>query len=360
MEVDLWGEAMVKSKVMDIRKAKLLGYGLSACFLLIHVVMILLFHRYGVKPMVYFNIFSICFYLVSFLMLRADMLWLYTITVYLEVAAHMTLAAVFVGAEAGFQVTLIGMNVLLFYSEYLSNVLNRRRVPGLALSLLGMLLYMFTYVYRKHYTPLYSLPMELNFQLQIAWGFVVSVIVIFFLKLFVLLASRSERFLSDQATHDPLTGLYNRAGYEQLLAGLDISQTALLLVDADHFKAVNDTHGHEAGDRVLKKIADALYANFRPDDPICRIGGDEFAVLMHCPDGMREALIEARIKDVNSTLSDTADGVPHSSVSAGAAYGADADSIEQLFAHADEALYQRKEAGRGGCSFYRPPRRAAL
>ena len=348
---------MNKSMVMDIHKAKLLGYGLSLCFLLIHVAMILLFRHYGVTPMVYFNIFSILFYCASFIMLKYDHLWFYTVSVYLEVAAHMSLAAIFVGAEAGFQVTLIGMNVLLFYSEYLSNVLRKKRVPGLALSILGMLLYMGSYVYRKSYTPAYSFPMEVNFQLQIAWGFVVSAIVIFFLKLFVLLASRSERFLSDQATHDPLTTLYNRAGYEQMLGSLDLDSTALLLVDADYFKNVNDTFGHEAGDRVLKKIADALWSNFRTDDYICRIGGDEFAVLMHAPDGLREQLIEARIKDVNAALADTSDGAPHSSVSVGVAHGADAGSIERLFENADFALYQRKEAGRCGCSFYRPQRK---
>ena len=345
---------MMKNRIMDAHKARLLGYGLSVCFLLIHILMIVLFRRYEVTPMVRFNIFSIAFYVGSLFLLRADMLWIYTITVYLEVVAHMTLAVCFVGTESGFQVTLLGINILLFYSEYLSNVLNRKRVPGLILCIFGMLMYLGSYLYTRYFPVRYPLPAEVCFQLQIAWGIIVFAISIFFLKLFVSLASRSDRILSDRALHDPLTGLYNRAGYEQRMGGLDVQETALLLIDADHFKEINDEHGHEVGDRILKKIAEALRDNFRSDDCICRIGGDEFAVLMHQPDGLMEDLVTARIRNINSKLSDISDGLPATSVSVGAAFGGEAEDIERLFESADMALYERKRKGRGGVCFYRP------
>lgn len=345
---------MMKNKIMDAGKARLLGYGLSICFLVIHILMFFLFRRYGVTPMARFNLFSIAFYVGSLFLLRADMLWIYTVSVYLEVVAHMTLAVCFVGTESGFQVTLLGINILLFYSEYLSNVLNRKRVPGLFLCILGMLMYLGSYLYTHHFPVRYPLPAEVSYQLQIAWGIIVFGIVIFFLKLFVNLASRSDRILSDQAVHDSLTGLYNRAGYEQHMVGLDVKETALLLIDADHFKEVNDEHGHEVGDRILKKISDALRDNIRADDCICRIGGDEFAVLMHRPDGLQEDLITARVRDINSALSDISDGLPATSISVGAAFGGEAENIERLFENADMALYERKRKGRGGVCFYRP------
>ena len=347
-------KAMMKNKIMDAGKARLLGYGLSICFLVIHILMFFLFRRYGVTPMARFNLFSIAFYVGSLFLLRADMLWIYTVSVYLEVVAHMTLAVCFVGTESGFQVTLLGLNILLFYSEYLSNVLNRKRVPGLFLCIFGMLMYLGSYLYTHHFPVRYPLPAEVSYHLQIAWGIIVFGIVIFFLKLFVNLASRSDRILSDQAVHDPLTGLYNRAGYEQHMVGLDVKETALLLIDADHFKEVNDEHGHEVGDRILKKIADALRDNIRADDCICRIGGDEFAVLMHRPDGLQEDLITARVRDINSALSDISDGLPATSISVGAAFGGEAEDIERLFENADMALYERKRKGRGGVCFYRP------
>ena len=349
---------MMKNKIMDADKARLLGYGLSVCYLVIHIFMLLLFRRYGVTPMVRFNLFSIAFYVGSLFLLRADMLWIYTVSVYLEVVAHMTLAVCYVGTESGFQITLLGINILLFYSEYLSNVLNRKRVPALFLCIFGLLMYLGSYLYTHRFPARYPLPAEVSYQLQIAWGIIVFGIVTFFLKLFVNLASRSDRILSDRAVRDPLTGLYNRAGYEQHMAGLDVKETALLLIDADHFKEVNDEHGHEVGDRILKKVADALRDSFRADDCICRIGGDEFAVLMHSPDGLLEDLITARVRDINSTLSDISDGLPAASISVGAAFGGEAEDIERLFENADLALYERKHKGRGGVCFYRPRRKS--
>lgn len=345
---------MNKNMILDARHAKLLGCSLSICFLVIHIFMVVLFRRYGVTPMVRFNVFSVIFYLVSLILLRADMLWIYTVSVYLEVVAHMTLAVCFVGIESGFQVTLLGINILLFYTEYLSNILNRRRVPALALCIFGALMYLSGIIYSHYFPVRYPLPEEVNFQLQIAWGVIVFAIVIFFLKLFVSLASRSDRILADQAIHDPLTGLYNRAGYAQRLAGLNVDETVLVLVDADYFKEINDTYGHETGDRILKKVADTLRENIRSDDCICRIGGDEFAVLMRCPDGLNEDRITARVKKINDTLADTADGLPATSISAGAAFGGEAGGIEKLFENADLALYETKRKGRSGINFYRP------
>ena len=132
-----------------------------------------------------------------------------------------------------------------------------------------------------------------------------------------------------------------------------MSVTSLLVLDADLFKQINDNYGHETGDRVLKKIGDALRRYFRAGDCLCRIGGDEFAVLMRSPDGLREELIGTRIRDVNSMLADTSDGLPAASVSVGAAYGGDAKDMDELFERADAALYERKRGGRGGCSFFR-------
>jgi diguanylate cyclase (GGDEF)-like protein len=92
--------------------------------------------------------------------------------------------------------------------------------------------------------------------------------------------------LAEQAVHDPLTGLYNRRFFDEALAqsietarryGRELS---LILFDLDGFKAVNDTCGHEAGDCVMKNFAQLLQATARKSDTVCRIGGDEFAVIL--------------------------------------------------------------------------------
>lgn len=75
--------------------------------------------------------------------------------------------------------------------------------------------------------------------------------VIFIALIAALIRCHRGAHRSDKATHDSLTGLYNRAGYDLLLSGLDMKTTSLLLIDADNFKSVNDTYGHEMGDRAL-------------------------------------------------------------------------------------------------------------
>ena len=338
---------------VNAQRARQMGCGLSACFLLVHVTMLLLFRQYGVTPMARLNAFSIAFYLLSFLMLRTGYLWLYTVSVYLEVLLHMTLAVYFTGTEGGFHVTLIAMSTLVFYAEYLSKNLNTRHVPGIALTAVGMLAYLGCIVCSRVHTPAYRLPEDVCFWLQIGWGIVIFVVNVFFLKIFVTITSRSERLLADLAKHDPLTGLYNRAGYEQMIAEADLNALTLLLVDVDCFKTINDSYGHEIGDRVLKNVAELFRRYFRSDDYICRIGGDEFAVLMRSPERLREDLIEEKIGMINSALDEPSDGLPRASISVGAAYGNEADDMTRLFRNADRALYQRKQAGRKGCSFYR-------
>ena len=136
-----------------------------------------------------------------------------------------------------------------------------------------------------------------------------------------------------------------------------MSTTAFLLIDADKFKRVNDDHGHEVGDKVLQKIARVLLANFRTDDYVCRIGGDEFMVLMvHINKDVRH-LIENKVMQINRELSDTEDGLPPVTVSVGVAMCRNTDNPQELFHDSDVALYYVKEHGRNGCCFYEPEMR---
>ena len=155
-----------------------------------------------------------------------------------------------------------------------------------------------------------------------------------------------------KATHDSLTSLYNRAGYDLLLSRLDLKSTYLLLIDADNFKTVNDTYGHDMGDRILQKIANTIKHSFRAEDCICRIGGDEFVVFMNHASTQQKQLIVSRISRINAELSDTGDGLPAVSVSVGIAHGGEMRDQAELFEHADHALYETKRRGKMGYTFY--------
>ncbi|MBR3017670.1 MAG: diguanylate cyclase [Clostridia bacterium] len=155
-----------------------------------------------------------------------------------------------------------------------------------------------------------------------------------------------------KATHDPLTNVYNRAGYNVLISQMQLWKTIMLLLDGDCFKSVNDTYGHETGDRVLQRIADVVSKSFRSEDYVCRIGGDEFVVLMQHSDSAQKNLIVNRINRINEELMTPCDGIPPISLSVGIAHGRNASDPEELFDHADKALYETKSKGKNGFTFY--------
>ena len=170
-------------------------------------------------------------------------------------------------------------------------------------------------------------------------------------KMYEVYKSSLER-LNFKASHDELTGAYNRAGYDLLLSSIDLNSTYMLLFDVDDFKSVNDGRGHEVGDKVLIKLVQVLKKNFRSDDYVCRIGGDEFVVFMVHSTEMQRDLIARKIEAINAELSVTDDGLPPISVSVGVVHGADAADAENLFEKTDEAMYQSKKRGKNTYTFY--------
>ena len=158
--------------------------------------------------------------------------------------------------------------------------------------------------------------------------------------------------LNYKASHDELTGAYNRAGYDFLLSNIDLSTTYMMLFDVDNFKTINDTYGHEIGDKVLIKLVQVLKSIFRDDDCICRIGGDEFVVFMVHSSGMPRRLIESKIDQINDDLENTDDGLPPVSISVGIVNGKDASDSANLFEKTDAAMYESKKSGKHTYTFY--------
>ena len=154
---------------------------------------------------------------------------------------------------------------------------------------------------------------------------------------------------------DPLTHLWNRRGASVLLKGAFASADqrgkplALALLDLDNFKRINDTRGHQTGDEVLRRVASRLLSAVRGDDAICRLGGDEFLVLMVDTDAAIASRIAERIRHaVTNAPIPTRDGAVSLSVSVGCTVRQPRDTatVEALLERADQALMQSKAAGR--------------
>jgi diguanylate cyclase (GGDEF)-like protein/PAS domain S-box-containing protein len=167
---------------------------------------------------------------------------------------------------------------------------------------------------------------------------------------------RAEGELQQLATHDTLTGLYNRRGFEEALGrhvanvsryGLD---GALLVLDLDGLKQLNDTEGHEAGDCALVTTADLVRRRLRSSDIIARLGGDEYAIILPRVDQARASTIAGSIVDLirrHPTPVTASIGI--------AMFDTSGDTGEQVLARADSAMYEAKRGGGDRYAVFAPP-----
>ena len=152
--------------------------------------------------------------------------------------------------------------------------------------------------------------------------------------------------LQHEATHDPLTGLPNRALFTERLDAAASGQCALLLIDLDDFKLINDVHGHPAGDAVLVAVAERLRGCSRPGDTPARLGGDEFAVVLPGADRAEAERVTEHFRTLLRAPVEADGDVLAVGASVGIGVGAGLDS-EALLGTADQAMYQVKRARQG-------------
>ncbi len=168
-----------------------------------------------------------------------------------------------------------------------------------------------------------------------------------------LVLRRMSDALRATAARDPLTQLLNRRGLDAALNThfrRGAGTAHLLLIDIDHFKRINDTHGHHVGDAVLCGVADALRGAVRKGDLVCRLGGEEFAAICLESDGASALQVAERVRSAieQKSMSQGArrNGV-HCTVTIGVSHGFIGEaSLEQAMRQADVALYRGKSAGR--------------
>ena len=193
--------------------------------------------------------------------------------------------------------------------------------------------------------------------------FVIIMLFVLVATMFFLIRSISlGRKLKEMAHNDSLTGIYNRR-YFMELASIQTSRSLrtaidafIIIFDLDHFKAVNDTYGHLAGDKVLKSVVDCVKRTIRPYDILGRYGGEEFIILMtdikeinkenviHAVERIREEICKEPIEYEGMKIPVTA--------SFGISYAAPYNDISAATKYADEALYRAKESGRNRAVFY--------
>jgi diguanylate cyclase (GGDEF)-like protein len=170
----------------------------------------------------------------------------------------------------------------------------------------------------------------------------------------------ATRQLRHQALHDSLTGLANRVAlWDQLTQRLEVAdrrkpKTAVLFLDLDDFKMVNDTFGHAAGDQLLIEVARRIEVELRPADTAARVGGDEFVVLLDDVDTGEQALAVARRIADRFRAPYEFEGHSYTTTSSigVAVAGDELATSDAIVAAADAAMYDAKRSGRGACVLY--------
>jgi diguanylate cyclase (GGDEF)-like protein len=199
-----------------------------------------------------------------------------------------------------------------------------------------------------------------------AWPNVASVVLAMSMTVVVVvsLRERADKLLLElekQARADSLTGLANRRSYDEALnravtwALRHDGEVALITVDVDHFKAINDTWGHAVGDQALKAVAGAMRTVADGgDDLAARLGGDEFVMLLRRD---RTGALQAaeELRRLVAAIDEVPGGAPGVSIGV-AVLPEDAGTVETLMAASDAALYQAKTAGRGRVAAASPAR----
>lgn len=174
-----------------------------------------------------------------------------------------------------------------------------------------------------------------------------GVIIYFFKKL-----DKSQKTIEEKnkkliilAEKDALTGIFNRRSFENDLENMINEKfVALIILDIDYFKIINDTYGHQTGDKILKMLAELVNNTLRDSDHFYRIGGEEFAILTSWTN---KEEIEAMIQRLIKTINDYDFGlIKKVHVSIGITFKNDFDDVKSLFKRADDALYTAKENGR--------------
>lgn len=320
---------------------------MAVLFLVVHVVMYFVFKRNGVPPMEILNLISMVFYVLMLMLILDNKLNEFAVACFLEVIIHMTAAIYYTGWHNGFQITMIGMCVLLAYVEYIGRSLHKKFIRFIFLSPIALLAYLYSFHLSLKRPAPYPLPESVSNSFQVAWALIVFVTIFVVLQVFVYSASTSQDELRFEAMHDKLTGLPNRVYMSEYLqnvfADSNDKQYWLAIIDLDDFKICNDTYGHNCGDYILVTIANILRS---PGIEVCRWGGEEFLLVGRKISNGPIALLQQIRQTVHDYDFEYAGKHIHMTMTIGMAWKKPDMTLDQWISTADEKLYEGKTTGK--------------
>ena len=308
--------------------------------------LLLLFLYFDAPLLAWLNLISISLYGCAYWLLTRRMNTPAIALIWIEVLGHAAIGTMLIGWDSGFHYYL-----LMFIPAIV--VSGGSKTRPYVLLLLLFVFYIGLHTASRWVGPVAPLGTT---GLWVVHGFNVAVVfamAAYTARFYYRTVRRAEKKLADLAATDPLTGLSNRRNLlslaEQVLAHAERTghSTALVLADIDHFKAINDQHGHEAGDQVLVHIGTLLSETCRAQDIVARWGGEEFLLLLPATDAAAAWALAERVRKAVTAQPLAPQGAPiTATLSLGVAVVRANEPLASAIARADGALYRSKEEGR--------------
>jgi len=310
----------------------------------IDLVFLLLYGLLGATALALLNLASIAMYAAAWWLLHLRKNVLGVLLMWFEVLAHAAAGSLLLGWEADFHYFL-----LLFVPAIVVGVPHRLAIPLMAVLLA---FYAGLYLTCRAWAPLSPLP-PVHFEIA-RWFNIVLVFSLFYgvAAFYRQRVRAAESAMRRLARIDALTGLSNRAHFQERAAA-ELSRArregrplTVMLADVDHFKVVNDTHGHDAGDLVLAAVARSMASTLREHDLLARWGGEEFIALLPATPGAEARAVAERVRQAVASTTVVVDGRALSVTLSFGLAEVLAGDLHGATRRADEALYASKRAGR--------------
>ena len=303
------------------------------------------FKMLNVPFLVYFSIPTACIYLFGYVLIYLKRLDVYVWMVYMWLTLYMCVTTVCLGYDFGFHLYCMSMIPVMFVTEYLAYKLEQRSLKALYVCIAVVLAYLACTGYVSYHGPVFNADKSAAGIFWCINSMIVFGFLVFYTNWLIKLVISSENKLKEMAQIDELTGLFNRHYMMDILEKKNDADYCLIIADIDHFKKINDTYGHNAGDYVLQTLA-GVFREQLNGSYVCRWGGEEFLFLTEgnaeecrkSAEALRETVEKTDFTYNGNKISVT--------ITAGVEPYDAGRSTDKWIQRADEKLYYGKENGR--------------
>ncbi|MGN0154295.1 MAG: GGDEF domain-containing protein [Lachnospiraceae bacterium] len=339
-------------------KYKIIGFGIA----IVHLIFTIVFGVCHVIPLFLYNAaITIFYFYLSFFALKKKKYVLIYIATVIEVLFHSAMASLLLGWDCGFMIYTIAIIPVAFYLTYTLPHFEGSIAAPVISSTAVVVCYMLVRVICGRCEPFYkgNYPDNLPAGLYYFNSIVTFVLMVSFSILFALEIRYMQRQLEQEnhtlgqiANYDPLTHLLNRRSMDTRLKyvmenAVSTKKTfSLIMADLDDFKRINDTYGHECGDKVLITISDIITRNLREEDCVCRWGGEEILILINADLEVSGKVAERIRKEVEETVISYKENEVRVTVTLGVSTYQEGIEIPVMIEYADRKLYEGKNNGK--------------